>query len=113
MKEGIVLAVYPDFRAAVLVAGGLPPFNLLDEVSITNYLPRVFQPVLMINGRHDLCSFPVETNQEPFFNFLGTSPENKKHLIFENRGHIPARSDLINETIAWYDKYLGKVELKN
>jgi hypothetical protein len=36
------------------------------EVDFINFVPRVRQPVLMLNGRYDNY-FPVESAQEPFF----------------------------------------------
>jgi pimeloyl-ACP methyl ester carboxylesterase len=80
----------------------------LPEVDPINFLPRVYQPVLMLNGKYD-AYFPVETSQKPMFNLLGT-PENDKNLIIYDAGHLVPRTDLIKETLAWYDKYLGPVK---
>jgi hypothetical protein len=43
------------------------------------------------------------------FNLLGT-PKNDKNLIIYDAGHLVPRTDLIKETLAWYDKYLGAVK---
>lgn len=105
------LAVEPRFKTGVIVSGGIAILTPLEEVAEYTYLPRVKMPVLMLNGEHDICCFPLEAAQKPFFNLLGTPPEHKKHVIFKNTAHIPARADLIRETLEWLDKYLGKVEL--
>ncbi len=106
----VCLAVEPRLKAAVLVSGGISIYAPLEEVAEYTYLPRVKIPVLMLNGLHDYCCFPVEAAQKPFYNLLGTDAKHKRHVLFENAGHLPARADLINETFDWYDQYLGKVQ---
>mgnify|MGYP001558742334 CR=1 FL=1 len=39
---------------------------------------------------------------------LGTPAKDKRHVIYES-GHIPPRQEMIKETLAWLDKYLGPV----
>lgn len=109
--SSIVLAIEPRFKAAVVIAG-LTPYLPLEEVAEYNYLPRVKVPILMLNGRHDSCCYPVETSQIPFFNLLGAAPEDKKHLIFEDAAHLPSRADMIKASLDWHDKYLGAVALE-
>ena len=108
---GVVLAVDSRFKAAVLASGGLDIRKPQEEVAVVNYLPRVKTPVRMLNGRHDICCFPVESSQKPFFKMLGTNREDKEHIIFEDVAHLPSRANLIKGTLDWYDKYLGKVKL--
>jgi len=103
---GIVLAVDSRFKAAVLASGGLDIHKPQEEVAVVNYLPRVKTPVRMLNGRHDICCFPVESSQKPFFKMLGTDREDKEHIIFEDVAHLPSRANLIKGTLDWYDKYL-------
>jgi len=62
----------------------------------------------MLNGKYDMY-FPVETSQRPLFNLLGTPAKDKKLLIFDT-GHLVPRIDMMRETLAWYDKYLGPVK---
>jgi pimeloyl-ACP methyl ester carboxylesterase len=78
------------------------------EVDQINFLPRIYQPILMLNGKYDMY-FPVEISQKPMYNFLGTPEKDKKILIYDT-GHLVPRTDLIRETLAWYDKYLGPVK---
>jgi len=65
-------------------------------------------PVLMLNGRYDHY-FPVETAQKPMFEFLGTPQEHKKWIVYDG-GHFVPRDQLIKETLAWLDHYLGVVK---
>ncbi|MEX2283823.1 MAG: hypothetical protein WEE89_15165, partial [Gemmatimonadota bacterium] len=98
-------AIEPRTKVIVLNVGGLEFQRALPEVDHINYPPRVTQPTLMLNGRYDHF-FPVETSQQPLFNLLGTSTENKRHVIFEG-GHMVPRPDVIRETLSWLDRYLG------
>lgn len=61
----------------------------------------------MLNGRHDFF-FPLETSQRPFFERLGTPAADKKWLVYEG-GHDVPRTELIKESLSWFDKYLGPV----
>ncbi len=77
------------------------------EVDPFNYLLRVRQPVLMLNGRYDFF-FPVRTAQEPFFRNHGAPAADRKYIVYEG-GHDVPRTELIREGIAWLDKYVGPV----
>jgi hypothetical protein len=61
----------------------------------------------MLNGELDFY-FPSETSQRPMFELLGTPHEHKKRLTYP-RGHSVPRSEMIKETLAWLDRYLGRV----
>ena len=64
-RLGVILApIEPRIRAAVLVAGGLPPEPRPPEIDELNFAPRVRIPVLMLNGRYDL-SYLAETHWCP------------------------------------------------
>jgi eukaryotic-like serine/threonine-protein kinase len=93
----------------VILGGGLLPFKNLPEADDVNFVPRVRVPVLMINGRYDF-SYTFD-GQTAMFRLLGTPNEHKRHAIFE-AGHIPSRADIIRETLAWLDRYLGPVKRK-
>jgi formylglycine-generating enzyme required for sulfatase activity/dienelactone hydrolase len=103
----IVPAVEPRFKACVLALGGLDFQRSLPEVDTINFVSRVKQPVLMLNGRYDFF-FPVESTQDPFFRMLGSKKDQKKHLLFETSHNIP-RNELIREMLNWFDQYLGPV----
>ena len=105
-----LIAVDARFKAAVLSSGGLQQQNQPAEVDSWNFAPRVHVPVLMVNGRHDFI-FPVDTNQKPLFEALGTKERDKKHILYDG-GHrnLVTRPDLIGEVLDWFDRYLGPVE---
>ncbi len=105
---GIMPAVEKRFKAVVLNVGGMEMERALPEVDQLNYLPRIKQPILMLNGKYDMF-FPVETSEKPMFALLGTAPEDKKSIIYES-GHLVPRTDFMRETLNWYDKYLGPVK---
>ena len=87
------------------MVAGLKFQRSLPEVDPFHYVPRLTAPVLMLNGEHDY-NFPLETSQEPMFAMLGTSPEDKKHVVYPGSHFIP-RPDRIRETLDWLDRYLG------
>ena len=104
----IVCAIEKRINAAVFNVGGLCMEKSLPEVDVFNFLPRVKIPVLMLNGKNDTF-FPLETSQKPLFNSLGTEEKDKKMIVYEG-GHLVPRSELIKETLFWFDKYLGPVK---
>jgi eukaryotic-like serine/threonine-protein kinase len=104
---GLIPALDTRIKVSVLALGGLAYERSLPEVDIINFLPRVKQPTLMLNGHYDFF-FPVTSNQEPFFRLLGSPKDQKKHLIYETGHNIP-RNELIKETLDWLDQYLGPV----
>ena len=100
-----VLAVEKRFRAAVLDGGGIYLLDIPAAEQFYNYLPRIIQPVLMLNGRWDI-DVPLETQQR-FFELLGTPPDDKQHVLFEaGHGTLP-HNQLVRATLDWYDRYLG------
>ncbi len=105
---GLIPAIEKRIKAIVLNVGGMVMNESLPEADQINFLPRVTQPVLMLNGKHDMY-FPLETSQKPMFNFLGTPADKKKMILYES-GHLVPRTEFMRETLAWYDKYLGHVK---
>jgi dienelactone hydrolase len=105
---GIIPAVEKRIKAVVLHVGGMKMNKTFPEADQINFLPRVTQPVLMLNGKYDMY-FPVETSQKPMFDLLGTPAKDKNLLIYDT-GHLVPKTELIKETLAWYDKYLGPVK---
>jgi dienelactone hydrolase/predicted Ser/Thr protein kinase len=106
--SGIALAADIRFKTAVLYVAGFRFPKSMPEVDPFNFVPRVKIPVLMLNGRYDHY-FPVETAQKPMFMFLGTPKEDKKWIWYDG-GHFVPRDQLIKETLAWLDRYLGPVK---
>ena len=104
----VMLAVEERLKVAILVAGSLDPFRYYPEADPFNFASRVRIPVLMLNGRYDPLN-PVESGQLPLFRLLGTPEKGKKHVIYES-GHAPPRKDVVRESLAWLDEYLGPVK---
>jgi eukaryotic-like serine/threonine-protein kinase len=103
----ISTAVEDRFAASVLVGGGLLSYPHIPEIHPPSFAPRVRVPTLMVNGRQDFM-VPHETSQLPLFERLGTPEEHKRLQVFEG-GHVPDTRDVIRETNAWLDRYLGPV----
>ena len=102
---GIIPAVEKRIKVVVLNVGGMAMERALPEADQINYLPRVTQPVLMLNGKYDMF-FPVETSQKPMFGFLGTPGDRKKMVVYDS-GHLVPPTEFIKETLSWFDTYLG------
>lgn len=104
----IVLSLDKRFATGVFLSGGIPPTLARPEASSASYASRVTQPVLMISGEADVIR-PVATYQRPMFDSLGTEGHLKRHAILSG-GHVPAKSEIIAESLAWFDEHLGAVE---
>ena len=107
----IFTALEPRLKAIVFLDGGFfqheQPLPGLDQV---DFAPRVTRPVLMVNGRFD-ATFPLESSQLPLFQLLGTPANDKRHVVFETPHDVRLQqTDLVKEVLAWYDKYLGRVQ---
>jgi eukaryotic-like serine/threonine-protein kinase len=99
----VMPAVEPRLKVSVLYVAGLDFERARPEVDPINFLPRVTIPTLMLNGRYDFF-FPIETSQVPMFRLLGT-PADQKRYVLEEGSHFVPRTRLIQETLAWLDKY--------
>jgi eukaryotic-like serine/threonine-protein kinase len=103
----ITLSVDSRFKAAALLVGGYNSRRAKPEVDDFNYTARVRIPVLMMNGRYDV----ITPNAQIMFERLGT-PAKDKHLFIANGVHYVPPPDMIRETLAWFDRYLGPVRRK-
>jgi predicted esterase len=103
-----LVAVEKRLKAAVFLSGGLPPSGETPILEPINYAPRITIPVLMVNGRFDEV-FPVETNQLPLLQLLGTPAADKRHVLLDSGHGSPPRAEVLRETLGWFDKYLGPV----
>ena len=108
MLGAILPAVEKRIRTNILYVAGFCFQRAQPEADQIQYVGRVLQPTLMLNGELDFF-FPAETSQKPMFDMLGTPPEHKKRITFP-RGHTVPKVDLIRESLAWLDRYLGSVE---
>ncbi len=106
MNNPIFSAVEPRIKVNLLLVGGLDP-AARPEVLTANYVRRVTVPTLMLNGRFD-TRFPFEASVKPMFDLLGT-PQDKKLLKVYETDHFIPRTEMVKESLAWLDKYLGPV----
>jgi dienelactone hydrolase len=107
----IIIALDLRIRVGVLLMGGFGSSAPAPEADPFHFMPRVKVPILMVNGDEDFI-FPVETMQRPLFEGLGTPPADKKHVLYPGGHEIGAtkRSQIVQEVVAWLDKYLGRVQ---
>jgi eukaryotic-like serine/threonine-protein kinase len=107
--ELYVLALDDRLKVGVAHAGGLADSSLPAEIDPINFVPRIRQPLLLLNGRYD-AGFPVDLLQKPLLRMLGTPEKDKRHVLVES-GHSVMRSvERTRETVDWLDRYLGPVE---
>ncbi|MGC3945737.1 MAG: SUMF1/EgtB/PvdO family nonheme iron enzyme [Chryseolinea sp.] len=99
----IMPAVEKRIKVVVLNVGGLTMHHALPEADPINFVSRVTQPVLMLNGEFDMF-VPVESSQKPMFKLLGTPAADKKMFLYKT-GHQVPLVDLARETLTWLDKY--------
>jgi hypothetical protein len=103
----IIPAVENRVKANVLLSISLFG-NGRPEVNDINFVGRVKIPTLMLNGRYDTIQ-SLETQIKPMSDLLGT-PAKDKNLILYETDHIPPINEMIKETLAWLDRYLGPVK---
>jgi tRNA A-37 threonylcarbamoyl transferase component Bud32/dienelactone hydrolase len=103
----IIPAVEERLKASVLIGGSMNGIGR-PEVDEVNFIGRVKVPTLMLNGRYDTIN-SFETTIKPAFDLLGT-PSADKRLMLYDTDHIPPINEMIKETLAWLDKYLGPVK---
>ena len=94
----------------MLYVAGLMFQHALPEVDDINYITRVRQPTLILNGELDFF-FPAETSQRPMFDLLGTPAADKTRLVYPG-GHSVPRTEMIKESLRWLDRYLGPVRVE-
>jgi eukaryotic-like serine/threonine-protein kinase len=105
---GIMPAVETRLRCNVLQVAGMLFQRSLPEVDQLNYLPRVRQPTLMLNGEYDFF-FPLETAPKPMFELLGTPAAHKRYEVYPGAHTVP-RTVARAKLLMWLDEYIGKVE---
>jgi len=107
----MITAVEDRLKVSILPLAGLRAYGNNDihpAGDPLNYVSRVRIPTLILSGKYDI-TFPYDTVVKPMFDLLGTPIEDKKNIIYETDHFIP-RNELIRETLAWLDKYLGPVK---
>ncbi|UCD25875.1 MAG: SUMF1/EgtB/PvdO family nonheme iron enzyme [Gemmatimonadota bacterium] len=104
----VALALEPRFVTGILEVAGLRDQGQPPAADPFNFVSRVTQPVLMLNGKYD-NSYPYDASALPLYELLGTNPEHKMLVAGETDGHNLPRDQVIRETLAWLDRYLGPV----
>jgi eukaryotic-like serine/threonine-protein kinase len=104
----IIPAVEPRIKASILYLGGFVDNGAQPEAQGLNYISRIKVPTLMLNGRYDMV-FPLETAVRPVFNLLGTPEKDKKLAVYDTDHYMPKQA-LMNESLAWLDRYFGPVK---
>jgi dienelactone hydrolase len=107
----MTIALDSRVTTGILLMGGLGSGTPAPEADSFNFVPRVRVPILMINGDQDFI-FPLHTTQRPLLAHLGTPEADKKHVLYPGGHEIAGtkRSQLVQEIVAWLDKYLGRVQ---
>jgi len=107
LKHGRTVAIKvlrPELAQAVGDARFLREINIAAQLQSPHILP------LLDSGEADGLLYKVmATAQEPFFKRLGTPAADKKYILYEG-GHDVPRTQLIKESLALLDKYLGPVK---
>ena len=104
---GVVPAVEQRIKVCVFAGGGIDFVRSLPEVDAINFLSRVKQPALMLNGRYDFI-FPWSRPRSCSTNCLVRRKDQKKHILYETAHNVP-RNELIKEMLNWLDQYLAPV----
>ena len=107
----MVLSVENRLRTSVLLLGGLASSLSRaprPEADPFNYVTRIKSPVLLLNGKYDL-TFPFETDAKPLFDLLGTPKRDKVQKVYDTDHFVP-HNEMVKETLAWLDRYLGPVK---
>ncbi|MBP1698829.1 MAG: serine/threonine protein kinase [Deltaproteobacteria bacterium] len=111
MFGSVFLAIENRIKTGLFLFGGLLIFRTQPEIDTINFVTRVTQPVLMVNGRYDPI-FSLEGNQIPQFRLMGTREKDKK-LVLSDLGHGGRLSNVeIREILEWLDLYLGPVMMR-
>jgi len=98
----ILPAVETRIQVNLLYVAGMLFQRALPEADQINYVGRVRQPTLMINGEYDFF-FPVETAQKPLYELLGAPAEDKRYVVYPGSHSVP-RTELVRELLNWLDR---------
>ena len=102
-----MLALERRFQGALLLSGGMPATRMPAPAEAIHYLSRITLPVLMLNGRYD--DIVPQARQLAVFNQLGTPAALKRRVVFEAGHAFLPRKEYLNQSLAWLDATLGKV----
>jgi pimeloyl-ACP methyl ester carboxylesterase len=104
----LLMAMEGRIKTGLFLSGGLIHTTVMNPIlDSINYVPRITQPMLMLNGRYDHM-YPFERSAQRMFDLLGTPSEHKKLVGFDS-GHMFPRNQGLEEVSNWLDEYLGPV----
>jgi dienelactone hydrolase len=99
-------AVEQRFKALVLFDGGYYVEKPLPGADQADFAPRVKAPTLMLSGKFDW----IFLGKDAMLRLFGTPAADKKAVTLETAHDVSEkRDDMARETLAWLDRYLGKV----
>ncbi|MGB2959623.1 MAG: protein kinase, partial [Bacteroidota bacterium] len=102
----LIMAVEDRLEAGILCVGGFDAHGRSrPEVDPVHFVPRIKIPVLMLNGEYDM-TFPLDVAVRPLYDMLGTDPADKELKVYPTDHFIP-QDEVIRESLAWLDHYLG------
>jgi pimeloyl-ACP methyl ester carboxylesterase len=110
--EGVIYTTLAQDRlkAVIFLDGGYFLYTPPPGGDQADFAPRLKKPVMMVNGRFDYV-FSVDTAQDPLFKMLGAPAADKRHVEFDTPHDVTERRpELIQNVLAWLDKYLGRVD---
>jgi len=103
-----LLSLETRFRAVVLMSAGMGGVPGFPDADALNYAGHITMPLLLLSGEHDFV-YPLETVAKPLFERIGTSADQKRHVVF-NAGHMMfPRGPMTEEILAWLNRYLAPV----
>jgi serine/threonine protein kinase len=105
---GILPAIEPRMKVAILGAGGFYPVYP-PQFSQVNFAPRIKIPILLQGGKYDAL-FPLESNQKPYLALFGTAENDKHHKIYETDHNIWSGNRWMKDYLDFLDEYLGPAE---
>jgi len=104
----LLLGLDERLKTGVLISGGI--YNVMPleaSFDVTNYAPRIRQPVLMVNGRFDPI-VPWGLSQQRLLELL-PNPANQQ-VLFDELGHYGfPRHRFYRAVTDWLDEQLGPV----
>lgn len=99
-------AVEDRIKTVVMLDGGFYNEAPLPGTDQADFAPHLKAPTLLIAGRFDW----IFLGKDALLRMLGTPAMDKKVVLFDTAHDVSEqRGDLIREVVAWFDRYLGKV----
>jgi dienelactone hydrolase len=102
---GILPAIDPRLKVAVIIAGGLD-LAYPAEYNQLNFTPRVRIPVLMVSGKYDTI-FPTESHVIPYLRLFGTDERDKQLRIYDSGHSVWRKADMRKDEVEFLNQYLG------